>query len=290
MSVDNMDRFCIIVNVEKDQDFHITNQIKKYLKKHNKIYYLAVNEISANYREQGFISPSELPQDIQCAIILGGDGTMILAANELVHRNIPIIGVNLGTLGFLTEIEKENIYDTLDALIADKYQIEARMMIEGTLYNRTGSGYTGLALNDIVINRRDSSGLITTKILINGEHVNTYTGDGVIVSTPTGSTGYNLSAGGPTAMPNSKIMIITPICPHTFNNRSMVVTSQDRIEIEICDQKRKNEVVATFDGKERIELAAGDKIEIYKSIRETQLVRVKKSSFFDLLRTKIGEV
>ncbi len=286
-----MDRFCIVINVEKDVDFHITNQIKDYMNKHNKSYYLAVNDISPYYREQGYIAPSEIPSNVQCAIVLGGDGTMILAANQLVSKDIPIIGVNLGTLGFLTEIEKDNIHATLDALFTDEYKIEARMMIEGTLYNKSESIYKGLALNDIVINRRDSSGLITTKIFINGEHVNTYTGDGVIISTPTGSTGYNLSAGGPTAMPNSKIMIITPICPHTFNNRSMVVTSHDRIEIEIGNKKKKEEiVVATFDGKDRIELITGDRIEINKAIQDTKLVRVKKSSFFDLLRTKIGEV
>lgn len=286
-----MDRFCIIVNMEKDKEFRITNQIKEYLEKHKKEYYLAIREISSYYRENGFIAFNEIPTDVQCAIVLGGDGTMILAANELVNKGIPIIGVNLGTLGFLTEIEKDKIYDALDALFLDKYQIEARMMIEGAVFHNLVPIYKGLALNDIVITRIDYSGLITTKILINGEHVNTYNGDGVIISTPTGSTGYNLSAGGPTAMSNSKIMIITPICPHTFNNRSMVVTYHDKIEIEIGNKKKKEEVViATFDGKERIQLVTGDKIVINRAKEETKLVEVNKSSFFELLRTKMGEV
>lgn len=285
-----MDKFCIITNVGKDEKFQITNMIKDYLISHQKQYVVAVNENINLYRKDGFILPSEIPNDVECAIVLGGDGTMILAANDLVENDIPIIGVNLGTLGFLTEIEKNDIYTSLDALFEENYKIESRLMLEGSVICNQNEVYSGYALNDFVITKKGASGLIRVKVYVNDEVANTYLSDGVIISTPTGSTGYNLSAGGPIVAPYSKVMIITPICPHALFNRSIIVSQDDKIRIELEKRtKNSDEAIISLDGRVRIELETGDAVEITRAKKKTKLIKVNQNSFFDLLRTKLGE-
>lgn len=286
-----MNRFCIITNTQKDENFEITNIIRNYLDLHKKEYVLAMNEDVELFRKDGYMCLSEIPEDIECAIVLGGDGTMILSATNLINKDIPIIGVNLGTLGFLTDIEKKNILFALDALFEDKYRIENRSMLEGSVFSNQEEVHLGYALNDFVITRKGTSGLICVNVYVNDELVNAYQGDGVIISTPTGSTGYNLSAGGPVATPTSKVMVITPICPHTFNNRSIIVSLEDKIRVELGKRsKESDDAVVTLDGRSRIKIQTGDVIEISKANKDTKLVKVEDKSFFDILTTKLGEV
>ncbi|ROR27122.1 NAD+ kinase [Mobilisporobacter senegalensis] len=285
-----MDKFCIITNVEKDEKFQITHMIMDYLTAHKKKYVVAVNENIDLYRKEGFILPSEIPDDMDCAIVLGGDGTMILAASDLVSNDIPIVGVNLGTLGFLTEIEQNMIHESLDALFDGNYKIESRLMLEGSIFCNEKEVYSGYALNDFVINKKGTSGLIRVKIYVNDEVANTYLCDGIIISTPTGSTGYNLSAGGPIVAPYSKVMIITPICPHALFNRSIIVSQEDKIRIELGKRsKNPDEAIISLDGRLRMELQTGDAVEITKGKKKTKLIKVNNNGFFDLLRTKLGE-
>lgn len=285
-----MDKFCIITNVEKDENFQITHMITDYLDAHNKKYLVAVNENIDQYRDNGFIMPSEIPDDVECAIILGGDGTMIMAANDLISSDVPIIGVNLGTLGFLTEIDKNDIYESLDILFNKDLKIESRLMLDGSIFCNQNEVYHGYALNDIVINKKSTSGLIRVKIYVNDEVANTYLSDGVIISTPTGSTGYNLSAGGPIVAPYSKVMIITPICPHSLFNRSIIVSQEDEIRIELEKRsKRTEEAIISLDGNARIELHTGDTVEVKRAKKKAKLVKINKKSFFDQIRTKLGE-
>lgn len=280
-----MDKFCIITNMEKDEDFLFTHMITDYLRKHNKKYVVAVSENNGCYCEDGYIMPSEIPRDVECAIVLGGDGTMIMAANNMASKDIPIIGVNLGTLGFLTEIDKDKIYESLDALFDDKFKIESRLMIA---CSQQGI-HQGDALNDIVISKKNTSSLIRIKIYINDEVANTYLSDGVIISTPTGSTGYNLSAGGPVVAPYSKVMIITPICPHSLFNRSIIVSWEDEIRIELENRnKKKEEAIISLDGSTKIELQEGDTIRIKKAERKAKFIKIKQKGFFVQLRTKLG--
>ena len=280
-----MDKFCIITNMEKDEDFLFTHMITDYLRKHNKKYVVAVSENNGCYCEDEYIMPSEIPRDVECAIVLGGDGTMIMAANNMASKDIPIIGVNLGTLGFLTEIDKDKIYESLDALFDDKFKIESRLMIA---CSQQGI-HQGDALNDIVISKKNTSSLIRIKIYINDEVANTYLSDGVIISTPTGSTGYNLSAGGPVVAPYSKVMIITPICPHSLFNRSIIVSWEDEIRIELENRnKKKEEAIISLDGSTKIELQEGDTIRIKKAERKAKFIKIKQKGFFVQLRTKLG--
>lgn len=284
-----MDRFCIIKNQEKDEQYEITGQIIRYLLNHQKECYVAMNLLDEY--ENYYTDSSSIPEGTECAIVLGGDGTIIQAANDLVKRRIPILGINLGTLGFLAEIEQQHTFKALDCLFEDRYEIELRQMLNGTISNETGKSYAGLALNDIVITRAGFSRIITMEVYVNGELVTKYRGDGVIISTPTGSTGYNLSAGGPIIKPDAQAVIITPICPHSLNARSIIVSANDEIQVRIGKSKKTQleEAIATFDGRKAIQLHTNDVVVVHKAAEDTRLIKVSETSFFDILRTKLGE-
>ncbi len=286
-----MKKFCIIANREKDTDLSVTNQIMDVIKENNCSVVVAEQAATNDH----FTDVATIPSDTECVIVIGGDGTIINAAHDLLYTDIPILGINLGTLGFLAEIELHSIKDAMLDLIHGEYVVEERMMFETSYQSLpktekdTESYY---ALNDVVIARSGFSRIIGVGIYVNNSWVQDYRGDGVIISTPTGSTGYSLSAGGPIVTPESKAIIITPICPHSFNGRSIVVSGEDTVEIRIRESKKtqEEEVIVTFDGDKAFNLAANDKIVIKKSNLTTKLIRFQRQSFFDLLRTKLREV
>lgn len=284
-----MNKFCIITNPDKDMNYDMTRQIIRYLKEHGKECYFAPS-LQDGY-ENYYTDSSAIPEGTECAIVLGGDGTIIQAANDLVQRRMPILGINLGTLGFLAEIEQQYTFDALDCLIRDQYETEIRQMLDGVIVNESTQVYHGFALNDIVITRTGFSRIITMEVYVNGESVASYRGDGVIISTPTGSTGYNLSAGGPVIKPDTQAIIITPICPHSLNARSIIVSANDEIQVRIGKSKKTQleEAIATFDGRKNIQLKAEDTVVVQKAIEGTRLIKISKNSFFDILRTKLGE-
>lgn len=285
-----MKKFCIIANRDKDENLAFTNQIIEFLIQ-NQCQVVVANEATDSFH---YTDSSSIPIDTECVIVLGGDGTILHATHDLLHFNIPILGVNLGTLGFLAEIEMHNIRQAFSHLIQDQYQVEERMMLGATFESEhyDASSYEiNVALNDIVITRSGFSRIICVGIYVNGYWVQDYRGDGVIISTPTGSTGYNLSAGGPIVTPKSEMMIITPICAHSLNARSIVVSESDTIEVVIRESKKtqKEEAIATMDGERAINLSARDRIIIRKSEMKAKLIRMEKYCFFDLLRSKFGE-
>lgn len=280
-----MNKFCIIANSKKDKDYVFSNKIKEYLERHNRTCIIAreakdhVNEYDP-YTELSVIEP-----DTDCIIVLGGDGTLIQAANDLVHLDIPILGVNLGTLGFLTEVEENNVFTVLDRLFKEEYTLEKRMMLQGSIPGI----YSGHALNDVVISKRGQCRIIMIKLWINDRLVDTYLCDGIVVSTATGSTGYNLSAGGPIVVPEMEGMLITAICPHTLNNRCIMVSSNDKIVLELGRSKEHvpDKANAIFDGRLITSLVSGDRIEIKRAKEVTTLVKATDTSFFELVQTKI---
>lgn len=285
-----MNKFCVITNRDKDDNLEITTNIVDYMNQKQKDCILLDGQdpvISNNH----YTDASVIPDDTECAIVLGGDGTIIQAAHDLAGKNIPILGINLGTLGFLAETEKQNVTHALDALYQDQYKLESRMMLYGSICSNNKDMYSGFALNDIVITRSGFSRIISVSIYVNDGLVDRYRGDGVIISTPTGSTGYSLSSGGPVVKPDSRVMIITPICPHSLNARSIVVSSDDTIRIKIDKSKKtqEEEAIATFDGRMAILLQTEDVIDIRKAKEETNLVKINHTSFFEILRTKIGQ-
>lgn len=284
-----MNRFYIITNRGKDVHNEVSNRIKEYLESHGKTCSLSVVSRSENgsYR---YTDAKLIPEDIQCILVIGGDGTLIQAARDLSELNIPLIGVNFGTLGYLTEVEKDNLYPCLDQLMADEYEIEERMMLEGSVIRQGNTIATMIALNDVVFSRSGALRVIDFKIYLNGVFLNFYSADGIIISTPTGSTGYNMSAGGPIVSPDAKLMLLTPICPHTLNNRSIILSEGDRITLEFCKDRSGccDDRLVSFDGDNSVKAVVGDTVEIRRSERYTKTIRLNKISFLEVLRNKMG--
>lgn len=230
-----------------------------------------------------------VPDWIECAIVLGGDGTLIQAARDLAGSNIPLLGVNMGTLGYLAQIgREEDIFPALDELIADRYGLEQRIMLKGTVISDGKIVAEDIALNDIVLSRMGRN-MIRFNLSIDGEFLNDYSADGIIAATPTGSTAYNLSAGGPIAVPDSEMILLTPICPHTLNARSVVLAPDRVIELEITGRGETGKFLS-FDGDTQVNLKKGDLVRIERSETVTTLVRLKKVSFLENLRDRMKQI
>lgn len=278
-----MERFCIVVNEDKDSQLEVTRKIVKYLEAKGKE--CAVTSNCSTCIPGHRTDAAEISTGTDCAIVLGGDGTILQAAYDLNETRIPIFGINMGTLGFLADTELQNLEESLEKLINDEYIIEERIMLR-VKYKE----HTELALNDVVITRNGFSRVINLGVYINDRYVNDYSGDGIIVATPTGSTAYNLSAGGPVVVPEAHLMLVTPICPHSLYARSIVVSSGDRIVINVNTSKKtqEEEVIATIDGSRIMQLKAEESLEITEAVQTTRLIRLQEQSFFHILNNKLG--
>ena len=230
----------------------------------------------------------ELPS-ADLLICFGGDGTILHAARDATLHDVPILGVNMGSVGFMAELERSEL-PLLAPLAQGNFSIEERMMLEGCIFHRDISCYRLSALNDIVITRSGFSRIISFKIIVNGELLDVYAADGVIISTPTGSTGYNLSAGGPIVNPEANVILITPVCPHSLQAKSIVLGEWDTIEIHIQKVRKTQleEALVTFDGQVAERLNPGDIIKIHKSRKVAKVVKVQENSFYHTLRVKVG--
>ena len=238
----------------------------------------------------GYLEISKIPDDIDCIITLGGDGTLIRVARDTSYLNIPLIGVNLGHLGYLTSLGSEGgIEDMVDKLLADEYSIENRMMIDAYVKRSGAASKVHQALNEVVIAGNTCSKFIRCRVYVNKELLNEYCADGIIVATPTGSTAYNLSAGGPIVEPGARMFIITAICPHALNQRSIVLAPESNIEIEIT-KENKQEVFAVFDGDIQKGLGYKSRLIIKESDTITKLIKLKGGTFLDNLRTKMSRI
>ena len=279
-----MKNFLIMTNEEKDPGFSTSNKIREYIESKGLADFLRKDftEDTQSY--------SNIPGEVECVIVLGGDGTMLHASRLIAPHDLPVVGVNLGTLGFLTEIEMSHLSEGIDDLLNDRFHIEERMMLEGCIFHRDISCYRLSALNDIVITRSGFSRIISFKIIVNGELLDVYAADGVIISTPTGSTGYNLSAGGPIVNPEANVILITPVCPHSLQAKSIVLGEWDTIEIHIQKVRKTQleEALVTFDGQVAERLNPGDIIKIHKSRKVAKVVKVQENSFYHTLRVKVG--
>lgn len=295
-----MNHFYIITNGHKDYNLEKTNEIRKYLEKCGKKCTVQVKEPG---KEQGYTDAAQIPEDVDCILVLGGDGTLLQAARDIMERDIPLLGINLGTLGYLAEIEESGIYGALNQLLEGGYEVEQRMMLAGRIVRgeihrkrHAENGYQqekrekSYALNDIAITRSGSLQIIRFRICVNGQFLNEYQADGVIVATPTGSTGYNLSAGGPIVEPKAELILITPISPHTLNTRSIILAPGDVVEIEIGGGRegRVQQVEVNFDGSHNVTLYTGDKVIIERAVRATGIVKLNKASFLEVLHKKLS--
>lgn len=241
------------------------------------IYNLIGKGIAAE--EEDFFLQSDI------VISLGGDGTLLHAACKAAQYNKPIMGINMGNLGFLTDTDVIHAEDALLALKEKRYFIEKRMMLKGIVVRDKKEQLSFFAFNDIGIMKELVSRIIHLKASINGHEINSYSGDGLIVSSPTGSTAYSLSAGGPIVNPSLECLILTPICPHSLNARSIITNSNDTVEIEVMSKDRN--ITLTADGQAVTTLIAGDRLLVKKADIYVELLRTKDQNFFDLLHEKI---
>ncbi|MBP1753235.1 MAG: inorganic polyphosphate kinase [Geobacteraceae bacterium] len=218
-------------------------------------------------------------------VVLGGDGTLISVARLVGAREVPIMGVNLGSLGFLTEITLEGLYPALESYLNCDYNLSERMMLKVTLQRDGEAVYSHEALNDIVINKGAPAKIITLEAFVNGSFLATFKADGLILASPTGSTGYSLSANGPIIDPSIDCIVITPICPHTLTNRPLVVAPERMITVTL-DSKMEN-VMLTIDGQVGIKLEYRDVITVQRSEHRTRLVMSSDTDYFEVLRNKL---
>ncbi len=230
------------------------------------------------------VAPQDLAASVDAVAVFGGDGTLLYAARLVADTGVPLLGVNLGSLGFLTEVKLEEMHSALDGLVSGDYQLEERMMLEVEVARRDQSLSRNLALNDAVINKGALARIIDLEVSVNAQLVTLTRADGLIVSTPTGSTGYSLSAGGPILYPTLAAFIITPICPHTLTNRPVVVP--DGAVVGIC-LRHGTDVMLTLDGQVGMPLQQGDCLSVRKAVPVLRLVQSKGSPFFKLLREKL---
>jgi NAD+ kinase len=246
-----------------------------------------LQEMTAEVAEKG-ASPKELivPRDVDWIVVLGGDGTLLGAARQVGRYGAPILGVNLGGLGFLTCIPLEKLYPVVDTMVSGELQVESRMMLETKVLRDESEVIRFQVLNDVVINKSTLARIIDLDVSINGVFVTTFRADGLIISTPTGSTAYNLSAGGPILYPTIETFVLTPICPFTLTNRPIIVPDSASVGIEM-GRESEGTVVLTFDGQVGFDLHHGDKVNIYKSKEKINLFKPPGQDHFRILRTKL---
>ena len=293
-----MKYFYIVTNRFKDPDGVNTRKIAHFLCSKGAECVCQIEQEEAFNTTGSYSDVRLVPDNTECVIVLGGDGTLIQASRELSEKDIPFIGVNIGTLGYLTDTDMSSFEETLESLLRDDYEIDRRMMLDGCIYRGEERIFSDMALNDVVINRNGALRIIDFDIYVNGEYLNTYSADGVIVSTATGSTAYSLSAGGPIIQPTARLIMVTPICPHSLNQRSIIFAADDEIMIEMKDNKSssgrmtgslKNDSarVATFDGESFCEVVTGDRIVITQSKRISRFVKTSRISFLERIRNKM---
>lgn len=285
-----MEKFTIITNSVKDKNRSVANKIADYLLSHKKECMVLEAEERRENQPYYYTDVSQIPDDMECVIVLGGDGTLLQAARDVVDREIPLFGINLGTLGYLAEIEQHNIYPALDRLMSDRFIIERRMMLSGVILRNGQEIARDMALNDIVISREGPLRVVRFHNYVNDTFLNTYKADGIIISTPTGSTGYSLSAGGPIISPNASMLLMTPLAPHALNTRSIVFSPEDVITVEVGEGRDGSveQGMAYFDGAASVPMVTGDKIRISKSKKDTRIIKINNISFLETLRNKMS--
>lgn len=230
--------------------------------------------------------PSMIPSNVDCVVVLGGDGTLLGAARKVGKYGVPILGVNLGSLGFLTEIPLKRLYPVMDMLLRNELEVESRLLLETKVLRESHEMGCFLVLNDVVINKGALARILNLDVRINTQFLTTFRADGLIVSTPTGSTAYNLSAGGPILYPTLSNLILTPICPFTLTNRPIILPDSDTVYISM-QKESEGKVTLTFDGQVGFDLIKGDQVMIRKSEKKINLIKSPDQSYFEILRTKL---
>lgn len=281
-----MKEIALIPNIKKDPDLLNTKMVIASMDGKIKV------RMDNNYQFLGgnvsYMNESKLFYGIDAVIGLGGDGTMLSIAQIASKRNIPILGVNLGHLGFLAEVDTHNISTAVNSLLNNDYKIEERMMLKASVITNSVDSKKIYALNDIVISRASYSRMLRLNIMVDSVLAESFVADGVIVATPTGSTAYSLSAGGPILDPTISSMVLTPICPHTMQIRPIILPGGKTVEIMLGSYGGHKSLVSA-DGHSENEIKEGDKIIIKKSPYTAKLIKMGNMDFYNTIRQKFSE-
>ena len=262
----------------------ILGRLIPWLRKQN--YHVFLDEgTAAIINETSSHEKKEIFQQADLLIVLGGDGTLLSVARVAHPHNIPILAVNLGSLGFLAEISIDELYPTLENILAGKFEIENRMLLNACIWRNGEKVEDHNVLNDVVINKGAVARVINLQVLVDGQYMTSYRADGLIIATPTGSTAYSLSAGGPIIHPSMHTLVLSPICPFTLTNRSILIPDQSIIQVKLAAEY--DDVRVTLDGQEGYDMRAGDILEIKKTKTSLQLIRGPNKNYYQILRDKL---
>ena len=219
------------------------------------------------------------------ALSLGGDGTLLGVCHRYGRNEVPVCGINIGTLGFMADIELDELEDRLEKILVGGYYIEQRLLLAGFVKSKGREHFLGNAINDVVVTKGGMARMLRLGLSINETHLMDYKADGIIVASPTGSTAYSLSAGGPIMNPTIQALLVTPICAHTFNMRPLVVNEHDVIHIHIAAVHQ--DILVTFDGQESFHLLPGDEVVVRKARQSARIVKFEDQDYYRILRTKL---
>ncbi len=229
--------------------------------------------------------PESFPEDVDLVVVLGGDGTLLSAARHVAKNTAAVLGVNLGRLGFITEVNLDGLYPMMEATLAGKYVCEERIMLRGSVFRNGKEIHSSRALNDVVINKGALARIIDMEVRVNHHFLNVYRADGLILCTPTGSTAYNMAAGGPILHPTVQSVVLTPICPFVLTNRPIILPAESTIEIEIGPEAR--DIYLTFDGQVGFDLNPKDTVRVERAEHGVCLIKSPHNDYFEVLRNKL---
>ena len=262
----------------------VAPELMKWLRDRGVTYKYDLETAGAVGMEAG-LSREDLAAEVDLLIVLGGDGTLLAAARAVGERNIPLLAVNLGGLGFLMTTGPHELYPVLESVFAGRFEIQCRTMVRGELVRNEQVVASYDALNDVVVNKAEVARVIDMDAYVDGDFVCSYRADGLIVSTPTGSTAYSLAAGGPVIVPSVAAMCITPICPHTLTNRPVVLP--DTAQVEVVVKSADDASYLTVDGQVGVAIRSQDRVRCYQSQNRVRLIQPQRLQFFEVLRNKM---
>ncbi len=280
-----LNKIGVVVGPQKPDAIAVVRQLVEWCAEH-KIELRATPEVAEQVNCASLlIEAEELAEAIDLLVVLGGDGTMLGASRLIGRRRIPVLGINFGYLGYLTEFTLQEMFSALEEVRAGNFLIEGRMLLDVSVEREGNTVAVHRALNDAVINQGALAKMMELQCYVNGDFVNRFRADGMIVSTPTGSTAYSLSAGGPIVFPSMNAIILTPICPHTLSNRPVVVPGEAIVELTF--KQADDGAMLTIDGQRGVALTPADRVKLQRSETTFEIVRPRQRNYFEVLRTKL---
>lgn len=278
-------RIAVFPNVDKPNAGDVLDRIFRFFAERDVQLILPMEEARFFGCAEAYGVENIEQEPVDMALSLGGDGTLLGVCHRYGRREVPVCGINIGTLGFMADIELDELEDRLEKILVGSYYIEQRLLLAGFVRSQGRERFLGHAINDVVVTKGGMARMLRLGLSINETHLMDYKADGIIVASPTGSTAYSLSAGGPIMNPTIQALLVTPICAHTFNMRPLVVNEHDVLHIHIAAVHQ--DILVTFDGQESFHLQPGDEVVVRKAQQSARIVKFEDQDYYQILRTKL---